>query len=40
MRTKTAIWFEDTWLDAFIALEDYLDLLPEGKKIVFIDKMP
>ncbi|MGM9697780.1 MAG: ATP-binding protein [Prevotella sp.] len=30
----------DTWLDAFIALEDYLDSLPEGKKIVFIDEMP
>ena len=30
----------DTWLDAFIALEDYLGSLPEGKKIVFIDEMP
>ena len=30
----------DTWLDAFIALEDYLDSLPEGNKIVFIDEMP
>ena len=29
-----------TWLDAFIALENYLELLPEGKKIVFIDEMP
>ena len=30
----------NTWLDAFIALEDYLDSLPEGRKIVFIDEMP
>lgn len=30
----------DTWLDAFIALEDYLDSLSEGNKIVFIDEMP
>ena len=29
-----------TWLDAFIALESYLESLPEGKKIVFIDEMP
>lgn len=29
-----------SWLDAFIALENYLDSLPEGKKIVFIDEMP
>ena len=29
-----------TWLDAFIALEDYLESLPDGKKIVFIDEMP
>ena len=29
-----------TWLDAFIALEDYLGTLPEGRKIVFIDEMP
>ena len=28
------------WLDAFIALESYLDSLPEGRKIVFIDEMP
>lgn len=29
-----------TWLDAFVALENYLQTLPEGKKIVFIDEMP
>ena len=29
-----------TWLDAFIALETYLESLPEGRKIVFIDEMP
>ncbi len=29
-----------SWLDAFIALENYLESLPEGKKIVFIDEMP
>ena len=29
-----------TWLDAFISLESYLESLPEGKKIVFIDEMP
>lgn len=29
-----------TWLDAFVALEEYLDSLPEGRKIVFIDEMP
>lgn len=28
------------WLDAFITLENYLESLPEGKKIVFIDEMP
>ena len=30
----------DTWLDAFVALESYLESLPVGKKIVFIDEMP
>ena len=29
-----------TWLDAFIALETYLESLPEGRKIIFIDEMP
>lgn len=29
-----------SWLDAFIALENYLESLPDGKKIVFIDEMP
>lgn len=29
-----------TWLDAFLLLENYLESLPEGKKIVFIDEMP
>lgn len=29
-----------TWLEAFIALETYLEELPEGRKIVFIDEMP
>lgn len=28
------------WLDAFIALENYLETLPEGRKIIFIDEMP
>ncbi len=30
----------ESWLDAFIALEDYLESLPDGRKIVFIDEMP
>ncbi len=30
----------ETWLDAFISLENYLESLPQGKKIVFIDEMP
>ena len=29
-----------SWLEAFIALETYLEGLPEGKKIVIIDEMP
>lgn len=29
-----------TWLEAFVALENYLESLPQGKKIVFIDEMP
>lgn len=29
-----------TWLEAFISLETYLESLPDGKKIVFIDEMP
>ncbi len=29
-----------TWLEAFMALETYLESLPEGHKIVFIDEMP
>lgn len=29
-----------SWLEAFIALENYLESLPEGRKIVFIDEMP
>lgn len=29
-----------TWLDAFMTLENYLESLPEGRKIVFIDEMP
>ena len=28
------------WLDAFFALETYLESLPEGRKIIFIDEMP
>lgn len=29
-----------TWLEAFIALETYLESLPKGRKIIFIDEMP
>ena len=29
-----------TWLEAFMALETYLEGLTEGRKIVFIDEMP
>lgn len=29
-----------SWLEAFIALEKYLEALPSGRKIVFIDEMP
>lgn len=30
----------NTWLEAFFALENYLESLPEGRKIIFIDEMP
>ena len=29
-----------TWFEAFVALETYLESLPSGRKIVFIDEMP
>lgn len=29
-----------SWLEAFFALESYLESLPQGRKIVFIDEMP
>lgn len=29
-----------SWLEAFFALEGYLESLPQGRKIVFIDEMP
>ena len=29
-----------SWFDAFLTLETYLESLPKGKKIVFIDEMP
>lgn len=29
-----------TWNEAFHLLEDWLDCLPEGKKVVFIDELP
>ena len=29
-----------SWLEAFMALESYLESLPEGRKVVFIDEMP
>ena len=29
-----------TWNDAFHLLEDFLNALPEGKKVVFIDELP
>ena len=29
-----------TWLEAFVALENYLEALPSGPKIIFIDEMP
>ena len=29
-----------TWNDAFHLLEDFLNTLPEGKKVVFIDELP
>lgn len=28
------------WIDAFYELERYLDSLPEGKKVVFLDELP
>lgn len=28
------------WYDAFFALEEWLNLLPEGKKIIFLDELP
>lgn len=40
MGEKTAQKFTD-WMDAFDALEDYLETLPsDRKKVVFIDEMP
>jgi len=36
VKTKSA----KTWLDAFVALENYLETLPGGRKIIFIDEMP
>ena len=40
MGVKTAQKFTD-WMDAFDALEDYLETLPsDRKKVVFIDEMP
>lgn len=30
----------NTWLEAFVELENYLEALPEGRKVVFIDEMP
>lgn len=40
MGAKTVLKFAD-WMDAFDALEDYLDSLPtHRKKVVFIDEMP
>lgn len=29
-----------TWLQAFHALEDYIEQLPKGRKVIFIDEMP
>lgn len=39
-RKQPEVPLAKTWLDAFIALENYLESLPSGKKIVFIDEMP
>lgn len=35
-KVKTA----KNWLEAFIELERYLEELPEGRKVIFIDEMP
>lgn len=29
-----------SWLEAFMALENHIELLPEGRKVIFIDEMP
>ena len=39
-KSRPEVPLAKTWLDAFIELENYLESLPEGKKIVFIDEMP
>lgn len=41
MRSKGArVKNAKNWLDAFMSLEKYLESLPAGRKIVFIDEMP
>ncbi len=40
LKSNPATPLAKSWLDAFIALENYLESLPEGRKIVFIDEMP
>lgn len=40
-RTNNAIPTPSTWMEAFAALEDYLDGIKKaGKKVVFIDEFP
>ncbi|MGN1245253.1 MAG: ATP-binding protein [Muribaculaceae bacterium] len=39
-RNRPDIPVAKSWLEAFMALESYLETLPQGKKIVFIDEMP
>lgn len=39
-RNRPDVPMAKSWLEAFMALENYLESLPDGKKIVFIDEMP
>ena len=29
-----------TWMDAFLLLEEWIDTLPQGRKVIFLDELP
>lgn len=39
-RTYPKASHPQSWLEAFYELENYLEVLPDGKKIIFIDELP